>query len=269
MLIRVWRLFSAAQVLLATLISQVTAAHGTYLAAGGTADHIAVAIDNRITGDTKEGQTGFNDHYCKILPLSDSAIFFFTGIGSLIDHGVPVFDAQTTAQQVYQEDPLASFEDLAGRWALIMIGNYKTNNEKIFIRSSPLIEGFFAGSNTNGMLGIYGERILGPLTQPVAEPLNYDINNDNLFEMASSIDLLREFANGGTTDRAREALQILGLEARGKSQTISTALRFETMVDVAGQSGNPRIGGETAVMTMERGDHTWRWFHRPDYCPRG
>src|SRR5689334_12521857 len=85
-----WRLFGAAQLLLATLISQVTAAHGTYLAAGGTADHIAVAIDSRISGDNKEGQTTFFDHYCKILPLSDSAIFFFTGVGSLIDHGVPV-----------------------------------------------------------------------------------------------------------------------------------------------------------------------------------
>jgi hypothetical protein len=179
-----------------------------------------------------------------------------------------VLNAQATAQQVYKEDPTASLQQLAAQWALIMIGDYKTNSEKILIRSSPLIEGFFAGSNTNGMLGIYGERIIGPLTEPVADPLDYNIDNNNLFEMASSPDLLLEFANGGTTDRARQALQILGLESRGKSPTVSTALLFETIVYVAGQSGNPHIGGETAVMTMERSDPIWRWFHRPPYCPR-
>jgi hypothetical protein len=247
----------------------VTAAHATYIAAGGTADHIAVAIDSRITGDSKEGQTTYFDHNCKILPLSNAAIFFFTGAGSLIDHGVLVFDAQATAQKVYQEDPTASLRQLASQWALIMIGDYKTNSDKLVIRSSPLIVGFFAGSNTNGMLGIYGERIIGPLTEPVADPLDYNIDNNNLFAWASSADLLSEFANGGTTDRARQALQILGLESRGKSPTASTALLFETIVGVAGQSGNLGIGGETAVMTMERSDPVWRWFHRPPYCPKG
>jgi hypothetical protein len=111
--------------------------------------------------------------------------------------------------------------------------------------------------------------LIGPLTEPVADPLDYNIDSDKLFEMASSPDILREFANGGTTDRAKEALQIFGLEARGKDPATSAALLFETMVMVAGQSGNPHIGGQTAVMTMTRADHIWRWVHRPPYCPKG
>jgi hypothetical protein len=51
MLSRFCRLFGGGQLLLTTLTFQVTAAQTTYLfiyfAAGGTADHIAVAIDRR------------------------------------------------------------------------------------------------------------------------------------------------------------------------------------------------------------------------------
>ncbi len=86
--------------------------------------------------------------------------------------------------------------------------------------------------------------------------------------MASSPDILWQFEVGGTTDWAKNALQLLGLETRGKGPTAALALRYETMVALAGQSGNPHIGGETAVMTMDRTHPIWRWFHRPDYCPQ-
>jgi hypothetical protein len=265
---RFWRVFGGGQILLATLISEVTAVHGTYIAAGGNADHIAVAIDSRITGDNKAGQTIFDDHYCKILPLSDSTIFFSTGVNGLRDiYGHTIFDAEETAQKVYNDEPRGRFQELSSLWASLMMENYKVYSTQLVILSNPLIEGCFAGANTDGAFGIYGQRIFGTPAEPSAEPLNYDINSDKFFEMASSPDILREFANGGTTDRARVALQLLGLEARGKSPTVSTALLFEIMVTVARQSGNPHIGGETAVMMMERSAPIWRWFHRPPYCP--
>ena len=257
------------QLLFVALVLQVTAARGTYIAAGGNADRIAVAIDSRLTEDNKIGQTILDDHDCKILPLNDRTIFFSTGVYGLKDiYGHTIFDAGEIAQQVYDNEPTGSFDGWASHWASIMMENYKSHSSLFMYPSNPLIVGYFAGSNSNGTLGIYGQSIIGTPTDPSAHPLNYDMNTDKLFDMASSPDILREFATGGTTDGAREVLQLLGLEARGKGPTASLALRYETMVMLAGQSGNPHIGGETAVMTMERRDPIWRWFHRPDYCPR-
>lgn len=270
MLSRVYRLLGGGQLLLTALLSQVTAANGTYFAAGGNNDHIAVAIDSRLTADIQGGKTIFNDHYCKILPLSESEIFFFSGVNGQIDtQGHTLFDAEEIAQRVYKEDQTKLMQDQVSQWASIMMDDYKTYSSLLVNPSDPLIEGYFVGYNTNEIFGIYGERISGPPTQPSADPLYYDINSNKFFEMSSSADILREFANGGTTEGAKEALQLLGLEARGKSPTASTALLFETMVTVAGQSGNAHIGGETAAMTMERGDHIWHWVHRPNFCPKG
>lgn len=145
MLSRVCRLFGSGQLLLATLIFQVTAAHGTYIAAGGNVDHIAVAIDSRITEDNKIGQTAFDDHYCKILPLSDSAIFFSTGVTALKDiNGHTIFDAEETAQRVYKEEPTGSLQDMASQWASIMMDDYKTNSAQLVVQGDSLIEGYFA-----------------------------------------------------------------------------------------------------------------------------
>jgi hypothetical protein len=149
-----------------------------------------------------------------------------------------------------------------------MIEDYKTYSDKLIIPSNTIIEGFFAGSNPNGIFGIYGESISGKPVDASAQPLNYEITSHNRFDMASSPDILREFETGGTTDWAKNALLLLDLETRGKGAADSLALRYETMVTLASQSGDPRIGGQPAVMTMDRSDPVWRWFHRPDYCPQ-
>lgn len=149
-----------------------------------------------------------------------------------------------------------------------MIEDYKTYGTILPTPKNPIIEGFFAGSNPNGIFGIYGESISGKLVDPSTQPLDYEITGHNRLDMASSPDILREFATGGATDWAKNALRLLDLETRDKGPTASLALRYETMVTVAGQSGDPHIGGETAVMTMDRNDPVWRWFHRPDSCPQ-
>lgn len=82
--------------------------------AGGDADHIAVAIDSRITEQSKDGLTAFNDHHCKIIPLGDKAVFFFHGVNGLITaDGHTIFDAGQIAQRVYNENPTRSFHELA------------------------------------------------------------------------------------------------------------------------------------------------------------
>jgi hypothetical protein len=269
MLRRFWCLFAGSQIFFGILISQLMVAHATYYAAGGDANRIAVAIDGRITEDAKTGQTAFDDHHCKILPLSDKTIFFSRGTNGLIINGHTIFDADEIAQRVYKDNPTASFDEWSSQWASIMMENYRSHSSQLVIRSNPLIEGYFAGSNTNGAFGIYGQLIIGTPDEPSAEPFDHPMTGDTRFGMASSADILREFGAGGAvTDWAKTARQLLDLETRGKSPTVSLALRYETMVMVAGQSGNSYIGGETAVMMMERSDPIWRWFHRPPYCPR-
>ncbi len=72
-----------------------------------------------------------------------------------------MFDAGEIAEQVYKDDPAGSFDEWSSRWASIMIDDYKTYSAQLVIRSNPLIVGYFAGSNTNGTLSIYGQRIIG------------------------------------------------------------------------------------------------------------
>ncbi len=266
---RFWCVLGVGQILFAALVLQVTAAHGTYFTAGGDADHIAVAIDSRITEQSKNGLKAFDDRHCKIFPLSDRVIFFFHGVNSLTaTDGHTIFDAGQIAQQVYNGSPEESLRDLASQWSSMMIDDYKANSARLVIDNKLIIEGFFAGSDPNGTFGIYGESISGTPVDPSARPLNYEITGHNRLDMASSPDILQEFATGGTTDWAKSALLLLDLETRGKGPTASLALRYETMVTIAGQSGNPHIGGETAVMTMDRTNPIWRWFHRPAYCPQ-
>jgi hypothetical protein len=191
MMSRLSPLLGVGHILFAALLLQVTAAHGTYFAAGGDADHIAVAIDSRITEELQGGLTAFDDHHCKIFPLSDKAIFFFHGVNSLTIDGHTIFDAGHIAQQVYNESPAASLREWASLWSSIMIEDYKTYSDKLIIPSNTIIEGFFAGSNPNGIFGIYGESISGKPVDASAQPLNYEITSHNRFDMASSPDILR------------------------------------------------------------------------------
>lgn len=74
---------------------------------------------------------------------------------------------------------------------------------------------------------------------------------------------MREFFDGGRTGRAKKLVSELG-DNKGPD---ADAARYSAYVAaVRDWSGDNGIGGEIAVTILERGK-SWRWFHRPDFCP--
>jgi hypothetical protein len=262
----------------------VTAAHGTYYLAAGVKGHLAVAIDSRITKSTPLGALGpesWDDQYCKITPLSDKVIFFDTGIYSRTNSaGQTLFDTREVAKKIFQNNPQADLEELSRLWAQEMAGNLgsqsdwmpNTLNNILFPQmSNVLVEGFFAGYEPNGTLGIYGQRITGSTLFPLIKEEDYKVGGEvgDLVHPDGYVNILEEFANGGATDRARQELQRADQEAQGQSQAENAAAHLQTMVeDVRDWSGDPGIGGDIAVILMRQADRKWVWYHRPEFCPK-
>jgi len=80
--------------------------------------------------------------------------------------------------------------------------------------------------------------------------------------------ILNEFISGRESSRAKARIEQLGLT--GKEAPIERDARKAEMLVTAVKDwgGENTIGGEVAVIMLER-RKKWRWFHRPAFCPPG
>lgn len=245
--------------------------HGTFFAAGFTPDYAVVAIDSR---ETAGGVV--DDRYCKIRPLSRNTFFFARGVTSATDDATHagVFDVRDIARNVYVQfgSGTTRLAELAQAWAAQTERVYNTRPVAFarYARDDIMADGFFVGMDAGGNVAFGAQTIRlapgsprfvdAPEPQPPVRP------DPAVFPTFASeyFDIIREFANGGETARAKDALARLGPLPDG---TDGIAARYAAYVAaVRDWSGDVSIGGDVATIILERG-HDWRWFHRPDFCP--
>jgi hypothetical protein len=255
--------------------------HGTFYLFGISRDFAVVAIDSRDMIKTT-ARDRFNDRTCKIRPLSPTAFFFSVGIETAIREatGKTVFEARDIAKDAFAGAGSAGdFTNLAETWASRMERTLRKLPLSPSIMKDMAAKGYFVGAR-GFFIGTApdGDIVIGTGTityrpegkvhfvhaaeavTPTATPRVAQSANQ------PALDVEKEFVNGGQTDRAKKIIQDnawakIGDGADGQAQ------RFENIVAaVRDWSGNPAIGGDIAVIILERGK-TVRWFHRPDYCP--
>ena len=246
--------------------------HGTHFVAALNADFAAVAIDSRQS-------TGVvtNDRYCKIVPLSRNAFFFARGITSAIDNTThaSIYDAREIARQAYREFGIGTtrLDELSQLWARRMVEVYNTKPTEFGSNAvgGVMAEGVFVGVGADGMIA-YGSRIIRYAQRTVA-PFEIGQGPDDALPRDASQsaiypggyrELIEEFLSGGQTERAKKATAHLGPFRPGPD---FAAAKVEVYVTaVRNWSGDRGIGGEIAVIVLERGQDL-RWVKRPDFCP--
>jgi hypothetical protein len=271
---------SAEAMLLAALMSRAAVAqdafsHGTFFIFGLSTDYAVVAIDSRSTVTRKNREARFNDGVCKIRPLAPNAFFFSTGLDNASNAltGREIFDGRDLANDAYANAGRPpNFATLADKWATWVEASFRHAKLSPEALKDPMAKGFFVGTTDQGELAAD------------AATIGYHADNDALFSHTAQsftptatlhfeqpidrplLDIESEFADGGKTDRAKKVMQDAGWAAIPKGPD-ATALRLSTLVTaVRDWSGNDGIGGDIATVILERGQ-TWRWFHRPDFCP--
>ena len=245
------------------------AAQATYFLAGSSAEYAVVAIDSRML----LGQT-VNDRYCKIRPLSNNAFFFARGSTSAFDEEEKrnVFDARDVAQSVFDKfGPDATAPELARGWADMMRSIYERRPVE-FSRSAVdglITDGFFVRTDAQGSVTFAGQSISNHrhgrthfIGKP--EPIVFSDPSAGPKYVSGYTDIIREFRNGGKTQRAKRVLSRLDPAQQGPDAVAGRYSAFARAVrDWTGDKG---IGGEIATIILEKG-RGWRWYNRPDFCP--
>src|SRR5262249_13000238 len=156
--LRILRPFVIAAVLLlsrAAGAQEVAVSHGTFFIFGLSTDYAVVAIDSRgtITSMTKKNR--FNDRFCKIRPLSPTALFFSTGLDPAfyVATGKEIFDTRDIAADVYARAGHANFEETADKWATHMEAAFRRTTLVPSTLKDPMAKGYFVGTRTDGELG--------------------------------------------------------------------------------------------------------------------
>jgi hypothetical protein len=251
----------------------VTLAYGTYFAAIIANDYFIIAIDSRAINLTDPSQPP-NDRYCKIWPLADDLVFFTTGAVSAINNtGEFFFDAVDVARRVYTSASGRPRLRLSEEWAVRMETAYTEyyfgkKMPRFWINPNDIITGYFAGLDENDVVAASSATV-SRSGSSFAHTNEYilPIDNPRFIHHNGHVNIIYEFINDGTTDRARQRLSEIKAETVGRSPVDSMALRAEAFVKAVMEwSADPYIGGEIATLIVERGKK-WRWFSRPDFCP--
>jgi hypothetical protein len=245
--------------------------HGTYFAIYPSSDYVVVAIDSRRREDSSNGATKFFDDKCKVVPLSDGAIFIATGIISNSDFRAPIFDGFTSAPTAFaRARQTHSLEESAMFWAQ----DIRPKLEALYpfypalFNSRPngeILHGYFIGFDFGGELASFDAKILhnlpGPFTLEVT-PLPRD-----LFTLGGYKAEVQEFISG-ITPRAAAIQRQIQTESTGKSIVEKRMIEIKHLViEVPQWTNDEEVGGDIAQVIFESTAKGWRWYNRPNFCP--
>ncbi len=246
-------------------------ARATYYAVAFSKDFLVVAIDSR-TVDLLDPSQPPNDRYCKIHPLSDQTVFFSTGIVAMKDR-LASFDANALAEKVYADVVHApDFAALAENWSALMEAAYGK-----FLAAHPalaqslddkvMIKGYFAGIDDYAKVVLESAEISRRSGEFSTSFSHRQQSGDAIpIVHGGHSEIIDEFADGGTTARAKKVLAQIDAEGARESSADKMALLVEAFVRaVRDWSGDDTVGGDVAVLILERGKYP-RWFRRPSFC---
>jgi hypothetical protein len=250
---------------------------GTAYTVVHSADYIAIAIDTRAT---YAGMLlGHSDDECKLRPISDRLLFFNAGLGTARAGG-SVLDVGEVARSVYDNGgaslPVSQLGELWGRTTsrrLEEILGHAPDLYRVLEKRPVLIDGYFAGSDTDGSLILFrGDIAFAANSSPAVPALTVAFSEPRVpwgvYENVVSdgnraviTEILR-----GSSPRGRALKYQLRTVGDGKSRA-ERAVEWVTAVTKAliYWSGDPRVGGDVASAVVERGK-PWHWYHRPAFC---
>jgi hypothetical protein len=261
----------AIKLVILTLCFYPASSRGTFFVAGISHEYAVVAIDSR----ELRGRS-INNEYCKIQPLSRNAFFFGRGSTSAIDtiSGVEIFDARTIARRIYVQFGIGTtqFATLSQTWAdqVIQIYNRFPKEFSALAVDGLMSDAFFVGIDENGHVTFAGQSIS---YQPYVaipffanpEPVEFGDPAESPKYVAGYHEIMREFRNGGETERAKKVLSNIDPSLTGPD---FVAAKYMAIVEAVEKwTGDTGIGGETAAIILESGKG-WRWFRRPNFCPK-
>jgi hypothetical protein len=256
-------------ILLYSTLSGCLNANATYFAAGISNYFVVVSIDSRATQPLRAP----DDQFCKILPLADNTIFFATGLVSKdIDGGDRKwFDVRTAAREAFAAKTTEGIKKLVDDWASRMTENYRTYlDQGDIILSHPnvsIVDGFFARTYANH-IEVYKSTINKPVFGVYTYTTERLVPSDDTVPIYNNghPEILNEFG-APITERAAEVQRKIQTQAADKPRPEAMAIAtYEIVRFVRDNAGDPMIGGETATIMMEHGQH-WRWYRHPKFCP--
>jgi hypothetical protein len=244
---------------------------GTYFAFIQLHDYSAVAIDSRVTTGNSS-----RDDMCKLFPLSEHAIFFSAGVYEGADsEGTIIFSPHATAEQVFGGSNGRSMSEIAAHWARIIVeqikGFYPSNHQIIEHNEDGFItRGVFAGESTNEGIVAYQSTIV---RSDSSEKLDLGVSTEKIpnsfFLGLGHPEVVEPILHNGPDEWARHIHDQILAETAGKTGHPEEAAAWVSAIAqaVIDRAGNRNIGGQVASIILERG-HNWRWFRRPDFCPK-
>jgi hypothetical protein len=266
--------FLIVQVLLSVDAFGFSLWRGTYYAVAISKDLAVIAIDSRSI-NLYNPSAAPDDRYCKIHPLADDLIFFSTGMVKGTDGiGNVIFDAADNALLAYAKSPnRKNLEEMASLWDDYMKISYKyvfalhpDLNQRL--NGKQIIKGFFVGLDRLDIMVISSAKIEYSSVNGLNTYLETNVQkgNDIPFVHGGHTEVINEYIEE-KTPRAKEMRAEVKESGNGKPMIEALAVTAESFVRaVRDWSGDPTIGGDIAVITLERAKK-WRWFHRPDFCP--
>lgn len=256
--------------LAALAVAIPTAAQATYYAGIVTPTFTVVAIDSRTT--SPDGSY-VSDQTCKIIRLSDTAVFFATGLTSAVGK----YDLHKLAQAVYSSAgsgaKLADVRDRWGEQAVTTLRANLTPGALLALQATMkggLLIGTFAGLDPDGSPATHTMNITLSADQRDFQKAPTD-RSSGYFASPGAHELFSEFMPGSESARAIQLMMDLYAKQPPSTQPPSLeyaeAIRAEALVTaVEWWSGNPEVGGDVSVAIIQRGGK-WHWFHRPAHCP--
>jgi hypothetical protein len=245
--------------------------HGTYFATYFANDYIAVAIDSRRTEDRQSGEHLHFDDQCKIVLLSDRAVFIAEGIISNTDARAPRFDGFQSALNSYAKaEPRGSLSNAAARWA----DELKTPLEQLYPfyrqlfdrrHDGEIVVGYFFGIDHRENLSALAVKIIHRAGDPA---FNTEILplQEGAYTLGGPGPLAQELLLGNT-ERARKVQVQIIQEATGKTppEAMSTTLKY-LVANIPRWANDPDSGGEVAQLIVDGATKQWRWINRPSFC---
>ncbi|THD46898.1 MAG: hypothetical protein E7774_05715 [Bradyrhizobium sp.] len=211
---------------------------------------------------------------CKLAILPKNIVYFGDGIVNANLNDIK-FDVRHIANDIVTADKSNNIEQIRDTFTQKIATIYERlfylhETEAASVAPHGRVQhGFFAGLNSAGIPIIAADEITydrGGTPKIVTKPMTFQMDGDVTRDLVvAHPEIVAEFVIYNS-NRAQDLLKRLGYIV-GNSSVENYAIRAKAIATaIRDWSGDDKIGGDIAVITIERGKK-WNWFNRPAFCP--